>query len=1057
MKKLYKYLLTCTCICTTGFFAFSQTDIEKVRTTLSSSWYFNYMFTIPTNAPSMAGIMNGINADGSFNRSNPATTVADLTESIYKMTYVFEKPDSVSYYQNAAVKAKIYNSLNYWLNHIPAFTWTSSAMDQPTKLGMIMIKLYDNFQTDESDPAFSSIISNIRQRAGAFVRHSWSNGLTMSTLKNPNLGTNLTDDWHRMGNLGYRLFGYTSIFAAITDSASMDTLSTMVSNQLAFQINKPNSPVVAAMFDGSLNQHGPQTYNIGYGGDFLRDLARFATWTKTSKWKLTSTQQQFWGDILLNGMQWFSYKNHTAHSVMGRHNERSGTTGSGLPTFLSEFLAVADSTLPQFSSVLALKNKLTPANSQIDSTKYLWNSHLIMHHSPKYFAAIKMLSNRTVGAETSDASSGQGLMNFHVADGSTMLYKKGTEYDKARVGWNWRAIPGATIKQKTGALPLVPWSTGYESDNSIAGGVSDGIATIGVFSLSRTNSYHKTKAIKSYFAFKDILVCMGNSISDADTDSGDIYTTLDQTERLSDIYYSLNGGAEQSVALTGSIDSNVNITSPSWYWQDSTGYIIIPQATLATNVILKAENRSGNWYNLDKRNANATVSVNIFQLSINHGSAQNGWKDQTYRYVVVPSVSKSDLITFFNTKVINHDSSSLYLNYNNSKIVSVSYNGYTGVFFTGAGYNKAIGLGADSLKVSSSNYAALLLKRKSDGIDLHASDLRNGFYTNNSVNLGINRIFSVKTFTPSHANGAVNITPATDSSVVKIYLSKTNQIYEGEPVDISAKFAKVVSDSIQTSADSYVKDGSYAGTNYGTGTFLEVKKDGVGYQREAYVKFDLKKVHGKVLNAKLRLYSGSTAATQWQLYRSNVNSWTETGITWNNKPAGDTLLSTISGAAGYVYWDITKQLQYLPSDSILSLKIVSTVTGVYGSFTSLQSGTANQRPAIVYITADEKTNPNARTGNFSEDLAKNKEVSGSGETFVSVFPNPVSDRCTIASKYAMKSIVVYDENSRVVRVIENPDSLKYELDMESLTNGVYLFSVSGEGFVQQKKVLKLTK
>ncbi|MFC0182047.1 DNRLRE domain-containing protein [Pseudarcicella hirudinis] len=70
------------------------------------------------------------------------------------------------------------------------------------------------------------------------------------------------------------------------------------------------------------------------------------------------------------------------------------------------------------------------------------------------------------------------------------------------------------------------------------------------------------------------------------------------------------------------------------------------------------------------------------------------------------------------------------------------------------------------------------------------------------------------------------------------------------------------------------------------------------------------------MNAKLRLYSGSTAATQWQLYRSNVNSWTETGITWNNKPAGDTLLSTISGAAGYVYWDITKQLQYLPSDSI---------------------------------------------------------------------------------------------------------------------------------------------
>ncbi|QIP15840.1 DNRLRE domain-containing protein [Spirosoma aureum] len=1057
MTKYCQYLLNIA-ILIYSHSAFSQTNIDKVRSAIISSNHFNSKYVLPASALPTDTILAHINADGSFKTSMSAPTPEDLTSSIFKISYVFKNPDSTAYYQNATVKDKLYKSLNYWLSNYPAFTWTSSAMAQPTALGMILLKLYDNFQADQTTPAYSSLIANIRTRSNGFVRYSWSNGKTIATLTNPNLGTNPTDDWHRMGNLGYRLFGYSGIMAANNDSTSLDTLSIMVGNQFSLQINKPNSPVIAALYDGSMHQHGPQTYNIGYGIDWVNDLGRFAGWVKNSKWKLTTNQQQAWGDILLNGMQWMVYKGRSAHNIVGRHNSLTGNLSRSITGQLNEFLGNADATLPQYASILALNNKLSTPNAHIDSTKYLWNSNLILHHSSRYFASIKMLSNRTVGVESSDAGIGHGLMNFHVGDGSTMIYRTGIEYNNARVGWNWRAIPGTTIKQKTGTLPLVPWTIGYESDNTLAGGVSDGTATIGMFSLSRTNAYHKTKAFKSYFAFKDILLCLGNSINDTDIASGDVYTTLNQCERITDITYKINGGSEQTIALGSSADLALSITSPSWFWHDSTGYIIIPASSLATSAILKAENRNRNWYTLDKRNVNAPVSVNIFQLSINHGSSA-GWNDRTYRYVVVPAVSKTDLITFFTNKIINQDSESLYINYNDSRIISASYNGYTGVFFPGSGTGKASGLGADNLSISTTNYAAVLVKRKTDGLAVHVSDIRNGFYTNNTVQLGVNRRLQANSFTPPRANGSCTLTPSTDTTRISVTLSKTSQLYEGEPVQISALFEPVttVKDSLVASADAYVQDGTYVTTNYGASNWLVVKKDAASYARETYLKFNVSSVSAPVVSAKVRLYgsAGTDAAiTQWQLYKVTDNSWTETGIIWNNKPAASSLVATQTGkvAQGYTEWDVTSQLQTLPSDGLLSLKLISTVIGsdTYASFYSKESGTVAWRPYLVFETA-QSGNPNAR---LNSDRLNILAEADPNQNNLTIYPNPATTECWVQSEKTIKKITVYNASGILLNQILNLNTKQHTLCLDGLVKGSYIIVITGDDFRETRKLIK---
>jgi uncharacterized delta-60 repeat protein len=172
--------------------------------------------------------------------------------------------------------------------------------------------------------------------------------------------------------------------------------------------------------------------------------------------------------------------------------------------------------------------------------------------------------------------------------------------------------------------------------------------------------------------------------------------------------------------------------------------------------------------------------------------------------------------------------------------------------------------------------------------------------------------------------------------------------------------------TLRATADAYVRDGSYAGQNFGSGAELQLKKSsGVGSSREFYLKFDLSNV-SSVANAKLRLNAKidhATQSPQVALYPIANTSWGEGTINWNNRPqlpAGVAALASqiVKGSAvKYYEFDVTTYLaaEKAAGRNAVTLLVRSlTATDPYLIFTS-DEASAN-RPELV-VTPNGGTPP----------------------------------------------------------------------------------------------------
>ena len=127
-------------------------------------------------------------------------------------------------------------------------------------------------------------------------------------------------------------------------------------------------------------------------------------------------------------------------------------------------------------------------------------------------------------------------------------------------------------------------------------------------------------------------------------------------------------------------------------------------------------------------------------------------------------------------------------------------------------------------------------------------------------------------------------------------------------------------------ADSYIRDGSYASTNYGTLTTAVVKSDATGYNRKTFEKFSFSSIPTTtVQSATLTFYVSSVdtdPSRTFSIYTTQVENWGETTITWNNAPAATTLAGrvVVTGAGTYTL-DVTSAInaQLANADHIISL------------------------------------------------------------------------------------------------------------------------------------------
>jgi hyaluronate lyase len=115
-------------------------------------------------------------------------------------------------------------------------------------------------------------------------------------------------------------------------------------------------------------------------------------------------------------------------------------------------------------------------------------------------------------------------------------------------------------------------------------------------------------------------------------------------------------------------------------------------------------------------------------------------------------------------------------------------------------------------------------------------------------------------------------------------------------------------------ADAYARDGNgYASMNFGAEEYLYVKKTPtVGYNRQAYLKFDLRSVTSP-RSAALRLTAPDALSTFTVAISSVADtSWDEHLITWNTMPAAGALLGyrlVMAGPRAQYDFDVTSFVQ----------------------------------------------------------------------------------------------------------------------------------------------------
>ena len=164
-------------------------------------------------------------------------------------------------------------------------------------------------------------------------------------------------------------------------------------------------------------------------------------------------------------------------------------------------------------------------------------------------------------------------------------------------------------------------------------------------------------------------------------------------------------------------------------------------------------------------------------------------------------------------------------------------------------------------------------------------------------------------------------------------------------------------------ADAFVRGGTYDADNFGDAEILAVKDDAnSSYDRLSFLQFDLSGISGPVDSATvyLTVVGGgaqlSTAAVQ--LKSVTNDAWTESGITWSNKPASSTVLGERTGfSVGDVFAvDVTEFINdQLAGDSVASLEIRSKVSSSekFVNFASRGNSVANAHPRLVLMTQSE--------------------------------------------------------------------------------------------------------
>jgi len=266
--------------------------------------------------------------------------------------------------------------------------------------------------------------------------------------------------------------------------------------------------------------------------------------------------------------------------------------------------------------------------------------------------------------------------------------------------------------------------------------------------------------------------------------------------------------------------------------------------------------------------------------------------------------------------------------------------------------------------------------------------------------------------------------------------------------------------------DAYVRNGTNATVTHGTTdpNLLLTKLNATasaGNDRQTYLMFNTSSVSGTVTSAVLKLYGALDDNRDNDIpvnvYAVSNTAWTESTLTWNNKPAtGDSLQRVVVADSinAYYSWDITPyvQAEKAAGRHTISLALLARIaTDPRIHWNSKETGS---NPPQLVIT----TGSGARVAMTLPSTPVRSVMPG---RIISSFPNPFTNSNTIRfqlEKAGRTHLGVYDLSGRLVEVLVNGELEAGEhrrtFQAKGVAAGVYLVKLVLDGKVAMQKIVK---
>jgi len=708
--------------------------------------------------------------------------------------------------------------------------------------------------------------------------------------------------------------------------------------------------------DGSFIQHGEHPYTAGYGASLIETMVPVLSMLGGSTWAVTDPAQANLYRWVFDSYEPIIYNGNIFDLVRGREAGRGGATpnGNGMMNSILQIAQfapppealrmkrmikhwaqrdytrdfVSSRPLPTLELAKSLMNDGgIPPRGELTGHYTFPEMDRVIHLGPGFGFGLSMCSTRIANFESIN---GENLRGWFTGDGQTTLYNGDLQ---AFSDGYWATVdhyrlPGVTADVSHVKLPhqtasIGPRAQGQDtlSPHSWAGGAT--LGTFGAAGMQFKGVGVTLTGKKSWFMFDDEIVCLGAGITS--TDSRPIETTIEQRK--------INGAGDNVLTVNGSAKPSAlgwTETMPNTTWAHLAGHVagsdIGYYFPTSPSVTALREARTGSWNDIDSDGSTSPITRNYLRLGFEHGGNPTG---TTYQYVVLPGRNATRTGIYAaspHITVLNNNANVQAVRESTLGITAANF--WTDNTFTYGG-------------ITSNKKACVLVRDDGPFIDVSVSDPTHLNTT------GIDLQIALDGGTLVSADAGVTITQSSPT------IAMTVNTAGSAGKTFRARFYKLPPAVVNLTpvADSYAYDrADSVDANFGTQDRILVKKAGTGFNRESFLRFDVPPADGVLLGATMKLHA-LTANTPGihAVAKVDDNSWTESGITWNNRPSADAPINIWAPALNTTSSvDVTDAI---PAGGLVSFKVFATTETSNGivNYGSREHATPGIRPQLTLV------------------------------------------------------------------------------------------------------------